>query len=599
MSASYFELDFNPSFDTLHQGQHSGIARPRPSPLPLGAPSSISPSISPTFSSRSAPTSPLSRPRLPPGLTPLSQISPLYLQSQPQINAEGSSSYTSAFYTRHPSRPVQGGSTSPQIVNVQSARTNGSTNPLRRTLSGKTVANAKAGPSTFRSRGRSRRSQNGISSSSETETEVDSDSTFVPGRRTNSRHKQSLSQPDLVALRSRLEGWAGDVARGQNPGGDKRSHVIKKRATPPASPNPAASYFGTFGSTSPLTRSHASLASLQKTPSPHPSPPLLTPMTPVMSAASSEASTPMTVGRTMPTGGVTGSEDADDDTASGTDSPSSESLSFTSRKSRLRHRMPERSKSGLGLSFEASPEITLRDVPEHIPAIIERTFSDSSLLSLRLLAVFPSLWGICVLIDALFSAVLWVDVWPWGVDLSREALERLMAGSISEDGASRRVNRGDIVLSMAWALCTAHFCFELTTGLTHRWRSYYPLLSTLLRLLSLQCLCWPATYLTLWVLGARRPLLAWVVIGVTTGWSRTIQMWVTSNVMTGETTPKTKPRSPNLPPEDLDWIERFTWDRKWDWDAVAREVGWKIGGLLLITAAWLFWGFETGRYIEV
>lgn len=148
------------------------------------------------------------------------------------------------------------------------------------------------------------------------------------------------------------------------------------------------------------------------------------------------------------------------------------------------------------------------------------------------------------------------------------------------------------------ALVTAHFCFSLTTGLTYRWRSYYSLPSTLTRLLSLQCLCWPATYLTLWFLGANRPLLSWIVIGVTTGWSRTVQMWVTSNVepTPGELTPKVAPRA--IVPEHLGFWESFTWGRCWDWDKIARKVGWKVGGLLLITTAWLFWGLETGRLVE-
>lgn len=110
------------------------------------------------------------------------------------------------------------------------------------------------------------------------------------------------------------------------------------------------------------------------------------------------------------------------------------------------------------------------------------------------------------------------------------------------------------------------------------------------------------TYLTLWVLGAKRPLLAWTVIGVTTGWSRTVQMWVTSNVVlgaSGENTPRAKPHTSILPPEGLNWWEEYTWDRKWDWDAIANEVGWKVGVLLLITTAWLFWGLETGRLVQV
>lgn len=46
---------------------------------------------------------------------------------------------------------------------------------------------------------------------------------------------------------------------------------------------------------------------------------------------------------------------------------------------------------------------------------------------------------------------------------------------------------------------------------------------------------------------------------------------------------------------DLDWWEKFRMDRKWDWDLVARRVGWKLGSMLLVTCAWLFWGIETGR----
>jgi hypothetical protein len=159
--------------------------------------------------------------------------------------------------------------------------------------------------------------------------------------------------------------------------------------------------------------------------------------------------------------------------------------------------------------------------------------------------------------------------------------------------------------------------------LTHRWRSYYSLPSTVTRLMSLQCLCWPATYATLRILGARRPLLAWVVIGVTTGWSRTVQMFVTSNVVeentittntaanstfgSASTTPAghghgiplpSRGRSPieqsgPPPPGCSDW-EAFLWGRRWDWDKVSRKVTGKVALLFLITTAWLFWVEENG-----
>ncbi|WWD06676.1 hypothetical protein V865_004770 [Kwoniella europaea PYCC6329] len=250
---------------------------------------------------------------------------------------------------------------------------------------------------------------------------------------------------------------------------------------------------------------------------------------------------------------------------------------------------------------------------------LENIFQQSTLLPLRLLAIIPSLWGICVLIEALVTGGLWVDVWPWGVDLTREALERLVAGGEGSPGEWRKVDRGDVGLCVAWAICTAHFCFSLTTGLTHRWRSYYSLPSTITRLVSLQCLCWPATYLTLWFLGVDRLLLCWVVIGVTTGWSRTVQMWVTSNVIPppprptdpdefagggaggGDITPNIRKMNIGPPeiPEGLSAWEAFRWGRKWDWDNVAREVGWKVGGLLLVTCAWLFWGIEKGTRVRI
>ncbi|OCF35520.1 hypothetical protein I316_02572 [Kwoniella heveanensis BCC8398] len=379
------------------------------------------------------------------------------------------------------------------------------------------------------------------------------------------------------------------------------------------------------------------------------------------------------------------SEDADDDYES-TDSPSSGSITFSPKRTRgsgsLRHRFPFQTdkdgprdrprfspvSSGSGLGLSLGPSSTMSNSPapvspkslapdevdENQPLFIrvgikmERWFQHSSLLPLRLLAIVPSLWGIAVLSRALVTGGVWFDVWPWGVDLSREALERVVAGGGWNEGTWRGVRRGDVLLSIAWAICTAHFCFCLTTGLTHRWRSYYSLPSTLTRLLSLQCLCWPATYLTLWFLGAERILLCWVVIGVTTGWSRTVQMWVTSNVVVpvdyrnrssasnayddgashdlnedydsqagtpsgfgagagagagaGDLTPNLRTihmKGPPEVPEGLGFWETFKWGRKWDWDNVAREVGWKVGALLLITNAWLFWGIEEGKVLRL
>lgn len=93
--------------------------------------------------------------------------------------------------------------------------------------------------------------------------------------------------------------------------------------------------------------------------------------------------------------------------------------------------------------------------------------------------------------------------------------------------------RLDYIASIAWSILTAHQCFAFTTGLLTRWRHYYPLPSTLIRLVALQGICWPATFYTLRFLqydGIERPLVCWSVIGTTTCITRSIQMWVTSNI---------------------------------------------------------------------
>ncbi|KAJ7207899.1 N-glycosylation protein-domain-containing protein [Mycena pura] len=91
--------------------------------------------------------------------------------------------------------------------------------------------------------------------------------------------------------------------------------------------------------------------------------------------------------------------------------------------------------------------------------------------------------------------------------------------------------RIDFFVSALWAILTGYQCLALTTGLLTRWRVYYPPLATLIRLLALQAICWPATHLTLSLLDhARRPAAVWAVIGTTTCASRSVQIWVTSNL---------------------------------------------------------------------
>lgn len=520
---------------------------------------------------------------------------------------------------------------------------------------------------------------------------------FYEGRAKGLEPKEGMGKKDV-------KGWVGEVGRGQvvaqvaPPAPQQMGHQQRQQERRRPSLGRAKSSGETPGrrtgvsdeswlpaapSRSPHSRSQSSLYGMRKSPSPRTqslSVPTMSPINPP--AVPLTEPSPKVLRHTLAmVSSIEGnmSSEGDDSSESG------ESLTFAPKRtkslpvgSELRqrfqdprlsaHRGSSSSRSGdgwLGLSL-GSPssvpnttstsagslsglETTPKTVPQPLPSELERMIRRSSLLYLRLLAIVPAVWGICVLAQALVTGGLWVDVWPYGVDLSKEALERLVAGGVMMEGEWIRVNRGDMVLCIAWvsgtslhnlpdrqaraltdvqnqAICTGYFCFCLTTGLTHRWLSYYSLPSTITRLASLQCLCWPATYLTLWVLGARnaRPLLAWVVIGVTTGWSRTVQMWVTSNVVPADlVSPVVSTNlvvtstltNPNVmaarggskqttmllgpPPEHLRQWEKFVWGRKWDWDAVASEVGWKVGGLLLVTTAWLFWGIECGNMVRV
>jgi len=89
----------------------------------------------------------------------------------------------------------------------------------------------------------------------------------------------------------------------------------------------------------------------------------------------------------------------------------------------------------------------------------------------------------------------------------------------------------DYVVSALWAALTGYQCLCLTTGLFQRWKVYYPPLSTLIRLLALQAICWPATHFSLTLIGhEKRPVICWAAIGSFTCCSRAVQLWVTSNL---------------------------------------------------------------------
>ncbi|KAL1731956.1 hypothetical protein EV714DRAFT_283063 [Schizophyllum commune] len=149
----------------------------------------------------------------------------------------------------------------------------------------------------------------------------------------------------------------------------------------------------------------------------------------------------------------------------------------------------------------------------------------------------------------------------------------------SHPGAPQRV---DYFVSALWAILTGYQCLSLTTGLLTRWRIYYAPLSTLVRLLALQSICWPATHFTLVVLEhEKRPVITWAVIATTTCCSRSVQLWVTSNLWW-------EPKERMARGQGGKW-HRWRggqWGgRRWDW----REVGLKCmfpAGVLYFVMAW-------------
>ncbi|KAF8627952.1 hypothetical protein AX15_004164 [Amanita polypyramis BW_CC] len=143
--------------------------------------------------------------------------------------------------------------------------------------------------------------------------------------------------------------------------------------------------------------------------------------------------------------------------------------------------------------------------------------------------------------------------------------------------------RIDYFVSALWAILTGYQCLALTTSLLTRWRLYYPPLSTLIRLLALQGICWPATQLTLSLFEhEKRPVVVWALIGTTTCTSRSIQIWVTSNLWW-----ETMHVGNAAPVEGGGYWRRWggRWGgRRWDWKEVSLKCMLPAGIMYFVTA---------------
>ncbi|TBU45375.1 N-glycosylation protein-domain-containing protein [Dichomitus squalens] len=152
--------------------------------------------------------------------------------------------------------------------------------------------------------------------------------------------------------------------------------------------------------------------------------------------------------------------------------------------------------------------------------------------------------------------------------------------------------RVDYAVSMLWSILTGWQCLQLTTGLLKRWRVYYSPWATLIRLLALQAICWPATHLTLTILSHEdRPLICWAAIGTTTCCSRAIQLWVTSNIVPiPPSHPSHSSHSSHLPHSHTPPVQeeeehmRKGRRRRWDWARVGIQCALPAGIVYAIMA---------------
>lgn len=169
------------------------------------------------------------------------------------------------------------------------------------------------------------------------------------------------------------------------------------------------------------------------------------------------------------------------------------------------------------------------------------------------------------LVPYLFEATRWLSVVPavFGTLYNMH--------NIIHPPPSVNVTIIDYAISALWAILTGFQCLALTTGLLTRWKVYYATLSTLIRLVALQAICWPATHFTLLLFNhSRRPVVCWAIIGTTTCFSRSVQLWVTSNILVGRNSRGEGRLGP----------------RRWDWGEVGRKCVLPAGFLYFITA-WL------------
>jgi hypothetical protein len=276
--------------------------------------------------------------------------------------------------------------------------------------------------------------------------------TLIRGETARDQDSKSRSQPDLEAFKNgRVEGWVGNQS----------ASLLNKRNNGASATSLALANTRTVKETRPTygrSTSFGRAKSLTK----YSPPPLNGRGQNLARSPSSESDSSRPFGsyplqsksyRMLHT-----TIDGDIDSA---DSPSSGSISFSPKMRKPRRRSPpKKSKelvpdaNGLGLSFtDVTPPVV--ESPKSKPTLLIEPPKDVSIIWVRVflfarsLAVIPAAWSFVLLMSAVVKGGIWANLYPWGIDTSREAIEALLNGWGGE-GTWKRTSRGDMFLASAW-----------------------------------------------------------------------------------------------------------------------------------------------------
>ncbi|GAA6063657.1 hypothetical protein JCM10212_004924 [Sporobolomyces blumeae] len=185
----------------------------------------------------------------------------------------------------------------------------------------------------------------------------------------------------------------------------------------------------------------------------------------------------------------------------------------------VERRTGPRSRTGTGDAAASSASTVVTAQPTSTSPSRSRIWTPL-LFSLNFLSVIPSLIGF------LYSAHRFYTTPPGLFSASPSSLVTPSSGIVYS-----RSTRLDWFVSGMWSLACAYFTHSLARGLLKRWLVYYSLGPTIVRVVSLQAICWPMTLTTHRVLSFDQPVAAWFVCATTAAISNVIQSWVTSNIV--------------------------------------------------------------------